>query len=110
MKRIVGVIALLLLAPPLSTARPWPTYMMNQISIKPQSDPIPFPARSVPVPGTATAYVPDQDYAIKMKNPIEPTPASIEKGREMFMIYCTPCHGTSGTGNGTVGEKLILRP
>jgi mono/diheme cytochrome c family protein len=45
-----------------------------------------------------------------MKNPIEPTPASIEKGREMFMIYCTPCHGTSGTGNGTVGEKLILRP
>ena len=26
------------------------------------------------------------------------------------MIYCTPCHGTSGTGNGTVGEKLSVRP
>ena len=25
-------------------------------------------------------------------------------------IYCTPCHGASGTGNGLVGEKLTVRP
>jgi mono/diheme cytochrome c family protein len=101
---------LLLLTPSFAYAWPWSTDMMNQISIKPQAKPIPFPERSVPVPGTATTYVRDQDYATKMPNPVQPTAESVEKGKQLFMIYCTPCHGTSGTGNGTVGEKLILRP
>jgi len=109
MKKTIGF-ALMLLAPSLACAWPWSKDMMNQISIKPQEKPIPFPQRSIPVPGTATTYVRDQDYAIKMPNPIQPTAESVEKGRQLFMIYCTPCHGTSGTGNGTVGEKLILRP
>jgi len=102
--------ALVLLTPSFAYAWPWSTDMMNQISIKPQEKPIPFPQRSVPVPGTATTYVRDQDYATKMPNPVQPTAESVEKGKQLFMIYCTPCHGTSGTGNGTVGEKLILRP
>jgi len=110
MKKTALWLALILLGPSLAYAWPWSKDMMNQISTKPQENPIPFPSRSIPVPGTATAYVPDQDYAIKMPNPIQPTAESIEKGKDLFMIYCTPCHGTSGTGNGTVGEKLILRP
>jgi mono/diheme cytochrome c family protein len=109
MKKVIGLM-LMLLAPSLAHAWPWSRDMMNQISIKPQERPMLFPKRSVPVPGTATAYVPDQDYAAKMPNPIQPTMESINKGKQMFMIYCTPCHGTSGTGNGTVGEKLVLRP
>ncbi|MGB8277229.1 MAG: cytochrome c [Methylovirgula sp.] len=98
------------LIPSVAFAWPWSKDMMSQISIKPQQDPIPFPPRSVPVPGTATTYVPNQDYAAKMPNPIPPTAASVEKGRELFTIYCTACHGASGTGNGTVGEKLTIRP
>jgi len=103
-------IALFLLAPSLAHAWPWSRDMANQISVKPQEQPMAFPKRSVPVPGTATMHVADQDAATKLVNPIQPTAESVTKGRQLFMIYCTPCHGTSGTGNGTVGEKLILRP
>ena len=31
-------------------------------------------------------------------------------GGRLFGIYCTPCHGKSGTGDGYVGQKLILQP
>jgi mono/diheme cytochrome c family protein len=52
----------------------------------------------------------DQDAAIKLANPVQATKESVAKGKQLFTIYCTPCHGVSGTGNGLVGEKLILRP
>jgi len=28
----------------------------------------------------------------------------------LFSIYCVPCHGKSGTGDGLVGAKLIMTP
>jgi mono/diheme cytochrome c family protein len=34
--------------------------------------------------------------------PIPITRADIERGRERFNIYCTPCHGRLGDGNGMV--------
>jgi mono/diheme cytochrome c family protein len=84
--------------------------MIEQISIKPQEKPLAFPARSVPVPGTATMRVPDQDTATGFANPVKPTAESVNAGGQLFGIYCTPCHGASGTGNGLVGEKLTVRP
>ncbi len=71
---------------------------------------MPFPQRSVPVPETATVHVADRDAAAKLINPIAATPDSVRKGKALFTIYCTPCHGVSGTGDGLVGEKLVLRP
>lgn len=108
MKKTVCV-ALLLLSPSLAYAWPWSRDMANQISIKPQEKPLLFPQRSVPVPGTATAYV-NQATVDQLPNPIPVNVGSVLKGKQMFTIYCTPCHGTSGTGNGLVGEKLVLRP
>ena len=110
MRKYACFAALTLLLP--APAHAWSlwTEMIHQISIKPQANPLPFPKRSVPMPGTATMRVADQDSATALPNPIPPTAASINTGKEMFMIYCTPCHGTSGTGNGTVGEKLSVRP
>ena len=84
--------------------------MIEQISIKPQEKPLAFPARSVPVPGTATMRVPDQDAATAFVNPVKPTPESVNAGKQLYGIYCTPCHGASGAGNGLVGEKLTVRP
>jgi mono/diheme cytochrome c family protein len=109
-------LAALLLAPvllaPFGTAMAWPWSkdMANYIAIKPQAHPMPFPQRSVPVPGTATVHVADRDEAGKLANPMPLTADSVEKGRQLFTIYCVPCHGTSGTGDGLVGEKLVLRP
>jgi mono/diheme cytochrome c family protein len=111
------VIALLLLiAPSLAHAWPWDRDMMNQISIKPQEsfdEANPgmkvFPKRSVPVPGT-TVYVKDFDAATKMSNSVPVDAKSVDMGGRLFAIYCTPCHGKSGTGDGYVGAKLILKP
>jgi len=33
-------------------------------------------------------------------NPLPVTPAFLQHGREQFQIYCTPCHGALGDGNG----------
>lgn len=110
MRKYACLAALALLAPAPANAWSLWTEMIHQISIKPQANPMPFPKRSVPVPGTATMRVQDQDSAAAFTNPIRPTAESINTGKQMFMIYCTPCHGASGTGNGTVGEKLSVRP
>jgi S-disulfanyl-L-cysteine oxidoreductase SoxD len=116
MKKASLAIAIALFAPSLAQAWPWDRDMMNQISVKPQENfdeakpgMKAFPSRSVPVPGT-TVFVKDQDAASKMANPVRATAKSIDTGGRLFAIYCTPCHGKSGTGDGLVGEKLILKP
>lgn len=115
MKKLSLAVALLL-APMAAQAWPWSKDMANQISVKPQESPdpdhpgpMPFPSRSVPVPGT-TVMVKDMDAALKLANPIPADEKSVEKGHKLFEIYCVPCHGKSGTGDGLVGAKLILRP
>lgn len=109
----LAALALLGLAalPVPALAWPWSRDMTDGINIKPQAHPMPFPKRSVPVPDTATMiHVNDRDDATKLINPIPATPDSVNKGKALFTIYCTPCHGVSGTGDGLVGEKLVLRP
>ena len=115
MNRLSLAIALLL-TPALAQAWPWSMDMANGISVKPQESVNeanpgmnPFPKRSVPVAGT-TVYVKDQDAAVKLANPIPADEKSVAKGAQLFAIYCVPCHGKSGTGDGYVGAKLILRP
>jgi mono/diheme cytochrome c family protein len=99
-----------LLAPGAAQAWPWSRDMTNQLAIKPQARPMAFPKRSVPVADTPTLRVADRDEAAKLANPVAPTAQSIEHGHQLFAIYCVPCHGVSGAGNGLVGEKLLLRP
>ncbi len=102
------------LAPLVAGAWPWSMDMANQISIKPQHGPDsvrPFPSRSVPMPGTKTLiHVHDRDHAMALANPNPATEESINHGRKFFQIFCTPCHGQSGTGDGLVGAKFIIRP
>jgi len=105
------LLAICLAAVPLTAmAWPWTRDMTDSIAIKPQARPLPFPARSIPVPETATVHVADRDEAGKLANPIPATAESVSMGRQLFTIYCVPCHGVSGTGDGLVGEKLVLRP
>ncbi len=114
---IIKLLAIVLLfTPAFALAWPWSKDMVNQISVKPQESVDPanpgmalFPKRSVPVPGT-TMMVRDQEAALKLTNPIVPDEKSVATGGRLFRIYCTPCHGVSGTGDGLVGAKLILRP
>jgi mono/diheme cytochrome c family protein len=34
----------------------------------------------------------------------------IERGRERYAIYCTPCHGSDGSGDGPVVERGFPHP
>lgn len=115
MKKLSLAIALLL-TPTFAQAWPWSQDMANQISTKPQesTDSVNpgmkvFPKRSVPVAGT-TVRVADMEAARKMVNPVTADENSVAKGARLFAIYCTPCHGKAGTGDGLVGEKLVMKP
>ncbi len=93
-------------APAPTQAWPWSTDMMNQPNIKPQEGPMQsFPERSVPVTGIPTK-VTDRDEAEELTNPFPPSDASINKGRTLFKIYCSACHGLSGRGNTPVAELI----
>jgi len=111
-----GALALLCISlmPTLAGAWPWSRDMANQISVKPEHGPDsvrPFPKRSVPMAATPTLiHVHDRDGAMKLVNPNPATAESIKRGRKFFQIFCTPCHGVSGTGDGLVGAKFLIRP
>ena len=64
---------ILLLSPVLAQAWPWSQDMANQVSTKPQESPdpanpgmTPFPARSVPIPGTTRFMLGLIVFAIKI--------------------------------------------
>lgn len=91
-------------------AWPWSRDFMNQPSIKPQEPPInTFPKNSIPVGGPWTK-VADRDAAENIPNPVPATRESIAKGHSLFMIYCFPCHGENGKGDGPVGKVFELQP
>lgn len=48
--------------------------------------------------------------ATKRPNPVPTTPDSMVKGQRLFAIYCTPCHGPQGKGDGPVSPKFIPPP
>jgi len=51
-----------------------------------------------------------REQAAARTNPIPATPASVAKGAALFTIYCTPCHGAGGKGDGLVAAKFVSPP
>ena len=43
--------------------------------------------------------------AAAVKNPVSPTAASINKGRQAYMKACRHCHGPNGLGDGNLAPK-----
>ncbi len=42
--------------------------------------------------------------------PFEITPAILERGQERYNIYCSPCHGLVGNGQGLVVQRGFKQP
>jgi mono/diheme cytochrome c family protein len=42
--------------------------------------------------------------------PFAITKADLDRGQERFNIYCSPCHGRTGEGNGMVVQRGYRRP
>jgi mono/diheme cytochrome c family protein len=47
---------------------------------------------------------------VKMQNPLTATPDNLAKGKQIFETTCSPCHGITGQGNGTVVHLLQHKP
>jgi mono/diheme cytochrome c family protein len=43
------------------------------------------------------------EASISVKNPVELNDEVLKDGKRLFGLYCTPCHGQGGEGDGAVG-------
>lgn len=54
-----------------------------------------------------------QDDPVKTPSFTSPVPISkqlLNRGREQYNIFCLPCHGVSGYGNGMIVQRGFLAP
>lgn len=51
-------------------------------------------------------FVPKESNAF----PLPLTPQLLDRGRERYKIFCTPCHGLQGDGNGMVAMRGMKHP
>jgi S-disulfanyl-L-cysteine oxidoreductase SoxD len=85
----------------------WFHNMTESPRIMPGERAFSMPAGSVPLGGEVRLPKEEREAAALRRNPIPATPASVQKGGELFVIYCTPCHGAQGKGNGPVSTKFV---
>jgi len=83
----------------------WVTFMEIQPSFDAQEDPLPVPARSIPVDGPVS--IPNMGAPV---NPVAADEVSIERGHTLFTINCIMCHGVTGEGNGQIAAFLANKP
>jgi mono/diheme cytochrome c family protein len=83
----------------------WISFMEIQPSYRQMENPLPVPARSIPVEGPIA--IPGMPAP---QNPVEPDDASITRGSNLFEIHCQMCHGATAEGNGPVAPFLANRP
>ena len=85
--------------------------MYDNPAFRPQEEPVRLPpAGSVPTKGLEHTPKPGTPEAAALKNPEKVTEFSLLTGKELFGIYCTPCHGASGKGDGSVAKKFVPTP
>lgn len=72
-----------------------------------------------PVPGTVARgqlrldelmFTGRENGAVADKFPFPITKADLDRGRERYNVYCTPCHDYSGTGRGMIVQRGFPQP
>lgn len=101
--------SLLVIGVSLAYGWPWSPDMDKQPSIRPQEAPLPPPAGAVPRQGREP-HMDRVKAGERLGNPVQPTAASIENGKRLFLIYCALCHGPDAKGGGSVAPKFIPPP
>ena len=79
----------------------WISFMEIQPSYRPMENPLPPPARSIPIEGPIA--IPGMGAP---ENPIEADEASLARGAELYVIHCQMCHGATAEGNGPIAPFL----
>src|SRR5262245_17959069 len=79
----------------------WPSFMEIQPSYRQMENPLPVPARSIPIEGPIA--IPGLGAP---QNPTKADESSVARGAELYNINCKMCHGQTGEGNGPIGAFL----
>ena len=110
-RRFVFAAALLAAAAILAGCEKLDRNMYDNPAFRPQEEPVRLPpAGSVPTKGLEHTPKPGTPEAAALKNPEKVTGFSLLTGKELYGIYCTPCHGESGKGDGPVAKKFVPTP
>jgi mono/diheme cytochrome c family protein len=83
----------------------WIGYMEIQPAFDAQEDPLPVPARSIPVDGPVS--IPNMGAP---ENPVPADDVSTSRGETLYAINCAMCHGAAGEGNGQIAALLANKP
>lgn len=83
----------------------WVSFMEIQPSYRPMEEPLPLPARSVPIQGAA--YIPELGVP---SNPVIADSDSLTLGKKYFDSSCALCHGQNGDGKGPFATFLTKFP
>ncbi len=111
--------AALLWIPIAGWAFPWDQDMRDQPSTKPQESTVVTSKTSVPTEGKELFLAPAdtgelvQDRLIAgtdIPNPEPRSPESVNRGKAVYDVHCSLCHGEQGHGNGLVGLKFTPPP
>ncbi len=92
---------------------PWFAFMEEDVAIQPYKmmrEPV---EGTVPVDGIEPALpvLPVNYEAIdRLSNPAQNTAESLETGKKYYDIFCLPCHGETGAGDGPVNAKFLIAP
>jgi mono/diheme cytochrome c family protein len=92
---------------------PWFANMHKGLAIQPYKMPRESAEGAVPIDGIEPALpvIPANYEAIdRLNNPAQRTAESLETGAKYYRIYCLPCHGEQGAGDGPVNAKFLIAP
>jgi mono/diheme cytochrome c family protein len=91
----------------------WLTSMQADVKAVPGELALAQPPGTVPRADGELAFATPQAahaaYA-RRPNPVPRTRESVARGEALYRIYCTPCHGPTGKGDGPVTPRFIPPP
>lgn len=73
-------------------------FQNGQTALVPPHGSIPAGFTPYTLPNTAEGYA---EAALRVNNPIANTKVNLERGKQIFTIHCSPCHGKKGDGEGS---------
>ena len=88
----------------------WTKDMSSSQHVGPGKMAFAMPPGSVARSGELAYPKEEREAASARRNPVPATAVSTGTGSQLFAIYCAPCHGATGKGDGLVAAKFVPPP
>jgi mono/diheme cytochrome c family protein len=89
----------------------WSDNMTQTPKVMPGERNFQMPVGGLPRAGGELYYSKEErEAAAARRNPVPATAESVRQGQSLYAVYCTPCHGAAGKGDGLVTTKFVPPP